>query len=226
MNPRFYFPPVAKNLLKKSPLLMDLLYQAESGILDAWHGREISTYTEVPTMLTLDQRYLLFEAAKSLPTGSNIVEIGCYAGGSAIFLGMGAMGSGSHVYSVDPFEWNNEKGCLRHKPSFEDVSATMRRYQLDDWVTLIQAYSTQIAESWDRGPIALLWIDGDHTQAKADFDAWKPHLKRGAVVAFDDSNFPKYGVEKATEDVEAIVSSESVWNIQRIHGTTAFKLGD
>ena len=72
--------------------------------------RDIPVFTEILTMLNRDEREYLFRLAKdNNPEKGAIVEIGCYAGGSTYFLGKGAQLSGSHVYSVDPFNSHLKK---------------------------------------------------------------------------------------------------------------------
>jgi len=199
------------------------------------HGkREIPVLIGIATMLTADLREELYVAAKGLSHKSTILEIGCYAGGSTYFLGKGAIISDSHVFSIDPFRSSIEKQemngdgsnyfeHLSSKPSKQEVEAMLRYHKLEDRVTLIEGFSTEVVRGWDHRKISFFFIDGNHRQARSDYDAWKPHLAPHALIAFDDSNYP-LGKELVTRDVHGIIRSEPVTLIKRIGKLTVLQL--
>lgn len=152
-----------------------------------------------------------------------------------IFLGKGAVRSGSFVYSIDPFSSTPERQmegndgsfyCLNPsvKPSKEQFEQNMTRHGLEKAVNLIQGFSGEIAQNWNNGEIDLLWVDGNHTQAYADFYLWKQFLRRGATVAFHDSNFPLHGREDVTAAVLRIIENEKPQDIKRVDSITCLKL--
>ena len=59
-------------------------------------------------------------------------------------------------------------------------------------MTFAQDYSVEVAARWKRGPVSLLWVDGDHslTGVQADVAAWTPHLAPDAPIVLHDSHFP------------------------------------
>src|SRR3989338_5946757 len=134
-------PRGLKTYLNSSPLLREVFERALIGPLDkAWNGREIPLYTGIRTMLSPNEREYLYSLAKEVLPNGVIVELGCYAGGSAILLGLGARVSGSHVYSIDPFDRDivrqiQESDGSPHleiqKPSRAQVEATLRKRGLD-----------------------------------------------------------------------------------------------
>ena len=139
-------------------------------------------------------------AAKVVPPLA-IVEIGVFKGRSAAYLGTGARaGAGAHVYAVDPWDlpgerypynWMEERPS-RHaftKPETREAAAqAIADLGLADTVTLIQGFSDVVGRTWEGPAIGLLHVDGDHRlhAVRADWHAWRPHLRRGSIVAFDD----------------------------------------
>jgi MMP 1-O-methyltransferase len=62
----------------------------------------------------------------------------------------------------------------------------------------------QAACGWSE-PLALLWIDGDHSYAgvKADVEAWVPFVRPGGVIAFHDASKPTLGPYQVVEELLA-----------------------
>lgn len=52
----------------------------------------------------------------------------------------------------------------------------------------IHGNSQGVAETWDKGEISLLLIDGNHyyEPVKADINSWYPHMKSGGQIIFHD----------------------------------------
>lgn len=191
--------------------------------------RETPVYTDIPTMLTPSEREYLFQLSKANSQPSVILEIGCYAGGSAYFLGRGAELSDSFVYSVDPFDSDLERQAkesdgsdYHNKLSKKEVQDTMRRHGLENRVILVEGFSTEVALAWDK-PIETLFIDGNHKQAYNDYVAWRIYLANNAVIVFHDGNFPKYGRRDVSEAIERIVSEEGLTIIRRVVSLVALR---
>jgi predicted O-methyltransferase YrrM len=198
-------------------------------------GAQVPVYTEFRTMLSPKERLFLYNSAASRPRKSTVVEIGTYAGGSTYFLAHGAKKSESKVYGIDPFEsykdrqiseGDNSKflGKLHRKPTLHEVKKNLSRTGVAKEVDLIQGFSTEVAQAWNNGKVDFLWIDGNHNMAAIDYYNWKPHLSENAIVAFHDTRFPKYGKERVTRDVEAIIDSENIRDIQNVRSITSFQL--
>ena len=53
--------------------------------------------------------------------------------------------------------------------------------------------------------MVMLWIDGDHSYkgVKRDWLAWRTHLKRDAVVGFDDSTDERLGPKRLLAELVA-----------------------
>jgi len=138
--------------------------------------------------------------AAAVPADLAIVELGSFKGRSTAYLAMGARSAGGHVFAVDAWDL---PGNVTGRFGFADPAtreafeAQLRAVRLWSRVTPIRAFSTDAASSWPppgAGPrIGLLYVDADHSEAsvRADFEAWRPHLAPGAVVAFDDYGTPR-----------------------------------
>ncbi len=211
------FPSSVKSWVKIHPSIANIV-----DILLNLRRREILPYTDIFTMMSANEREYLFRLARANDAANAIVEIGCYAGGSAYFLGKGAELSGSRVYSVDPFaslleiqvhECDGSDYLQQKKPSKHEVEANLRRHGLAERVVLVEGFSLDVAQHWNM-PIGLLFIDGNHRHVVEDYEAWKVHLAKGAVIAFHDTNY--VNDESITGQVSA-----SVEEIITRHGLTA-----
>jgi predicted O-methyltransferase YrrM len=145
--------------------------------------------------------FTLMQLAAYAPGEGCVVEVGSFKGLSSCWLGMGVERRGAGVvYAVDHF-----KGSPEHQPGQSHADpdvvasgstlpafrANVQKAGLEKFVEPVELASLDAARAWPasaRGPIRLLFIDGDHSYqaSKADFEAWRPHLARGALVCFHD----------------------------------------
>lgn len=142
---------------------------------------------------------VLYAAAKTYGARGTILEVGTYCGKSTVYLGTGAMEVGSPMVTVD-----HHRGSEEHQPGEEyhdselvdddgridtlpHARATLTAARLEDHVLLAVGKSTAVAAVW-RTPLALLFIDGGHTEdaASADYAAWTPWIAPGGVLAIHD----------------------------------------
>lgn len=226
-----FIPPQIKSWLRAHPLILNALDKV------IYH-RKIPVYLDRNIEVLLrspEEGIYLFQLAMAAKSGTAIVEIGCYSGGSTYFLARGAKLSGAHVYSIDPFNTSLERQMadgddssylenLDKKPSKAVVEESIRRYGLSQVVTLIEGFSREIALNWTGGPISLLFIDGNHQQAAEDFYSWKPYLAPNAVIAFHDTNYPMDILPDVAKDLEAVVRQENARVVCRVDSITAITL--
>jgi predicted O-methyltransferase YrrM len=143
---------------------------------------------------------VLYAAALGQARLGPCLEIGSWCGKSAIWLGAACKAAGGLLFSVDHHRGSeeNQPGWEWHDPELWDAEAqavdtlptfrrTLRQADLEETVIAVIGRSASVARAW-RTPIALLFIDGGHTQAAADadFDGWTPHLTPGGVLAIHD----------------------------------------
>ena len=147
------------------------------------------------------QAFALMILANEGPGCGAIVEIGSFKGRSTCCLALGTMSAHREkVYAVDHF-----LGSPEHQPgercesvdlvksgtTFPAFQENIRKAGVDSYVEPIQLTSAEAAKQW-RGPIRLLFIDGDHSYAasKLDFESWSPFVIEGGIVAFHDIGGP------------------------------------
>lgn len=142
----------------------------------------------------------LYQAARGAGGSAPLVEIGTYCGKSAVYLGSGAWEAGSVLVSVDHHRGSEEHqpGWEYHDPELVDpcsgrmdtlahARATIESAGLEEHVLLVAGHSSTVAACWST-PLALLFLDGGHTDeaAEGDYAGWAPHLRLGGLLAIHD----------------------------------------
>ncbi len=141
----------------------------------------------------------LYDAARRVAHAAPLLEIGSYCGKSAVYLGAAAAEAGSVLYSID-----HHRGSEEHQPgeeyhdarlvdadgrfdSFPEFRRTIERAKLGDVVIPIVATSQAVASTWAQ-PLALVFIDGGHSEAAArsDYEGWARHVKEGGLLLIHD----------------------------------------
>lgn len=147
-----------------------------------------------------DEGDLLYAvAARALINGPGL-ESGTYCGKSAIYLGAAARAAGSVVFTVDHHRGSeeNQAGWEYHDPTLADPDfggldtlpvfrRTIADAGLEDHVVAIVGRSTTVSAHW-RTPLALLFIDGGHTDEHAtnDYLGWGRWVQRDGVMVVHD----------------------------------------
>lgn len=166
----------------------------------------------------------LARLAAAVPRDAQIVEIGSYRGRSTIALALGSRsGAGASVYAVDPHvEFTGPLGGRFGPADRQAFYRNLADAGLGDLVALVALESVAAARAWDAPRVGLLFVDGDHTAAavRSDIEAWLPHLRHDAIVAFHDADFP--GV---TETVGDAVSAGLLRPAGRVDSLAWFELG-
>jgi hypothetical protein len=145
--------------------------------------------------LSVGEGKWLFETARLLPPGANIVEIGSFQGRSTCCLAAACRGNDKRVFAIDTFDGGSDLPMCN---SFAAFSENLKRCGVESYVEPIKCRSTQVAKTWNT-PIHLLFIDGSHLyeEVVADFVGFFPHVIGGGMVAFHDVDETKPGVLKA-----------------------------
>lgn len=154
-------------------------------------------------MTSVDECILLYRMAKRVTSGC-IVEVGAYRGRSAAALGLGSLaGAKVSVFAVDPHI--PFRGILGGDFGPQDRVAfyqAMISVGCGHVVALIGVSSEVVAPSWT-APVALLWIDGDHSYEGVcrDFECWSRHCKHDSWIAFDDVSESDSGPARLVEEL-------------------------
>jgi hypothetical protein len=162
----------------------------------------LSAIDGITGWLSRDQARMLFERARSLPTGATIVEIGSYRGRSTIVLARGAAGR-VELVAIDPHA-GNDRGPQQIRGSADEGQreheafiANLRRAGVLELVRHVRRPSRDALEAV--GPaVDLLYIDGAHRYAPArtDIHEWGNRVADGGTMLIHDS-FSSIGVTLA-----------------------------
>lgn len=161
--------------------------------------------------------------ATMVPKPCTVVEIGTYRGRSAFIMACALAGTGSDLVTIDPvFAMGRIRVPDAHQTAHEYASdfATVwhRFYQatlLPGQIRLrvIPKYSHDYLKSWDRTPIGLLYVDGEHTSDAVRRDlGWMHHVGPGGYAAWDD------WIKAVQEPVEGYVAEHPEWEF--LHKST------
>ena len=153
--------------------------------------------------ISLGEATLLHELA-SAARGGVIVEVGTFHGKSTVALALGAQaGAKAKVYGVDPFVTFVGSFGRTFTPAEKiTLFQNLLLAGVAEHVWLLQTTSERAARGFDE-PIALLWVDGDHSYdgVRRDFAAWAPHVAAGGILAFHDSISPRLGVARFLDEL-------------------------
>lgn len=132
-----------------------------------------------------------------------IVDLGVDFGFSTFSFGMPRIG---HVYGVDTFEGDKFTG--KAQGSYEFVLNKREKLFMDNNITFIKGYFSEVAKTWDK-KIDILHIDGDHSyeSVKNDYETWSPFVNDNGVILFHDTcvenfNGNEYGVKRFFEELD------------------------
>lgn len=123
-----------------------------------------------------------------------VVEIGVYEGGSAVAL-LTMLGPGAELHLVDPFGRHPDAlprgwGASERATRLVVGRAARRLGAAAPRVFWHVAPSHLVAQRWgERGPVDLVFIDGDHSEQGCELDwrSWAPLVGSGGRVAFHDA---------------------------------------
>lgn len=161
---------------------------------------EIATARATRGFMPDSEGLTLHRAALAATPGGALLEVGGYCGKSAVYLGCAARVTGGALFSVDHHRGSEENqpgeqycdpavvdehtGRVDSLPHFRHTIATAG---LEPWVVAVVGSSATVAAHW-RTPLALLFIDGGHSEqaAHGDYSGFAPHLEPGSILAIHD----------------------------------------
>jgi predicted O-methyltransferase YrrM len=152
--------------------------------------------------LSLDQVARLHAAARTVPGGGQIVEIGSFRGRSAITLALAAPAD-ARITCIDP-HLGSDRGPqeIQARPELgdEDIAvfeANLSAAGVRDRIRHVRAFSGEALDDVD-GPIDVLFVDGAHRYGPAldDLRRWGDRVRPGGTMLVHDS-FSSIGVTGA-----------------------------
>ncbi|MBO9520583.1 MAG: class I SAM-dependent methyltransferase [Nocardioidaceae bacterium] len=147
-----------------------------------------------------DEGDFLYRTALDHLADGPALEIGTYCGKSAIYLGAAARATRSTVFTLDHHRGSeeNQAGWEHHDPTVVDPEfglmdtlplfrKAIARAGLEDEVVAVVGRSVTVARHW-RTPLALLFIDGGHSEepAQADYTGFAHWVRPGGVLVIHD----------------------------------------
>ena len=150
----------------------------------------------LPGYLTEEEGLCLHWLAGQVPPGGVALEVGSFKGKSSSYIASGLRAPGTRLACVDV--WENR--AMPYDPP-EDVLPEFLRNVAPyrDRIEVHRGLSADVAARWP-ALLDLLFIDGDHSYegCLADINAWLPHVRRGAFIAFHDTG--QEGVARALRE--------------------------
>lgn len=139
--------------------------------------------------MTMTERPVLFDVARSLKPGQRSLEIGL-CGGCTLKMFAMLVEDGVEVYGMDSWENDTPVSSVHTGQRCPLREGCMSGLEIDGVahrVTIVDGSSHDLAPTWDK-PLDFLMIDGDHTQAGAlqdlrDYAKW---VVGGGRMVMDD----------------------------------------
>ncbi|MFL5780518.1 MAG: class I SAM-dependent methyltransferase [Thermoleophilaceae bacterium] len=162
----------------------------------------LAAVRDVEGWLSDDQARVLWERARSVPPGGQIVEIGSYRGRSAIVMARAAAGATS-VVAIDPHA-GDDRGPQQIRGSAEEGAAdnqafvaNLERAGVAGHVRHVRLPSAEALHEVG-GAIDLLYVDGAHRlgPARDDIVRWGARVRPGGTLLIHDA-FSSIGVTLA-----------------------------
>ncbi len=152
--------------------------------------------------LTRDQAKVLYESARVLRSGCQVVEIGSFRGRSTIVLASAAS-AGVEVVAIDP-HGGGDRGpqeialdALRGELDHQAFRANLDAAGVAECVRHVRKFSSD-AHDDVTGDVDVLFVDGAHRfgPARADITTWGDRVSAGGTMLVHDA-FSSVGVTSA-----------------------------
>lgn len=128
---------------------------------------------------------------EKFPSGSKFVEIGCWKGRSACFLGVEILNSGKEISldCVDTWEGSEEHigyEVLREDGLYKEFIHNIE--PIKHIINPIRMTSLEAAKLYEDESLDFVFLDASHKykDVKEDMEAWYPKVKQGGIFAGHD----------------------------------------
>lgn len=131
-----------------------------------------------------------------------VVEVGSFRGKSAAYIASG-LPDGGRLYCVDPWQDSPDvrEKQYRTGKNFAKFCHNIKSCGYWEKVVPIRKFSADAVKGWNL-PIDMMHIDGghDYDEVLADIVMWRPHMRDGGIMLFDDYS-PRFpGIEQAVHE--------------------------
>lgn len=139
-----------------------------------------------------DWHNLYSAAARELPHGSSIVEVGAWLGRSTSFLAteIHNYGKSMKLYVVDHWRGSVDEWDMIADATSMNVADLFNKNMVGLEYIPICGSSVNSADLFKDGSIEFVFLDGSHDRESVldDIAAWAPKVKRGGILAGHDYN--------------------------------------
>lgn len=137
----------------------------------------------ISTHMSVYEKQALYELSKSLPAGSNCVEIGSYLGASSCCIAAGFRGGDNKLHCVDT--WWNDNVSVARQNTFQVFLDNTSKYK--SFIVTHRGWSKDVAKDFNID-VDFLFIDGDHSWSGivTDLKSWLPLLKKHGILVMHD----------------------------------------
>ena len=152
----------------------------------------VPRFLRIPGYLSRAEGLALWRAARKVPPGGHVAEIGSWKGKSTYCLSRG-LRPGGRITAIDPFDasgdkesrilYEKERGAAELESVFRrNLRHEMRRHEFQ----IIRGTSANFPQ--DGPTLDLLFLDGDHSweAVSEDFRRMGPCLKGGGMLLLHD----------------------------------------
>ena len=162
-------------------------------------------YQNIKGWLTFSELYK--KMVERFPSGSHFVEIGCWLGQSATFMGVEIINSGKKIKfdCVDNWEFSEFKTRVNDDDIQQNVDSAYEQFlnnikPLSDVLSCVKMNSVDASKLYDDESLDFVFIDASHKydDVMDDLNCWFPKVKVGGVIAGHDYNGA--GVKKAVDE--------------------------
>jgi len=167
------------------------------------------SYASVPGYFDFEGFYS--EVVAAAPSGSTLVEVGCWLGRSVIYLAeqVAASRKDIRVFAIDTW-----RGSAEHCPADQTLIQRSYGYVWHQFVNNVRACGVQsiitpmplpsldAAKYFDDASTFMVFIDAQHNYepVKADIAAWRSKVKPGGYLAGHDYGWGGPGLVKRAVD--------------------------
>lgn len=181
-----------------------VLEKYSNAYLKVFHPQQ----SHIRTHLTKNEQVMLYKLARKSRATIG-VEIGSFLGASSNMIAAGLRSDTARLYCIDT--WHNDAMTEGARDTWDNFSLNTRRYASK--IIPVRGFSTEVVDIVARachGEVGFLFIDGDHSYegVYADWQNYRPLLKKGGYVAFHDYGWAE-GVQRVVK--EEVMSCVDEW---------------
>ena len=219
---------LTKVVLRVNSKLQDIpMGKALSGILTqivnlltAYDFNALAEWNNIPGFVSVKKVKTMQSVVKELPSNSEIVELGCYKGRSAVALAS-VLPEDGVLHCIDHFVGSPtmpELG-IDDRNLLTEFRKNVAAFGVDDKIKVLEMKSAEAVPRFEPESIDAIFIDAahDYESVKEDLLSWYPKVKPGGFIFCDDYEPSWPGVVQAVKDVglEGVVAAPNLWMHQK-----------